>query len=189
MPPVPDRQGAPRHFRRHARRSCAPAGSADALAAISSLAGDWTETGLPATIEGAIRSGFRRRGPFSGRKCRAKLRAPWMICLLHAPLVTSLSRRAGSRRARSTAPWRAPPTRSSRLQQARRPLGLRARGRRDHPGRIHPARPLSRRDRRRRCKAALAHYLRAGPGRRMAAGRCFTAASSISRRASKPISR
>jgi monoamine oxidase len=26
------------------------------------LAGDWTDTGLPATIEGALRSGFKAAG-------------------------------------------------------------------------------------------------------------------------------
>ena len=34
------------------------------------LAGDWTDTGLPATIEGAVRSGHKRRAIGAARRHR-----------------------------------------------------------------------------------------------------------------------
>ena len=49
-------EGAPRHVRRHRGTGAAAAGPRTALGNLV-LAGDWTATGLPATIEGAIRSG------------------------------------------------------------------------------------------------------------------------------------
>ena len=56
--PVANRAGTAGDLRRHAARECQAAGRGDALANLV-LAGDWTATGLPATIEGAIRSGNR----------------------------------------------------------------------------------------------------------------------------------
>ena len=51
-------EGKARDLRRHRGAGGAAARGANAtLAANLALAGDWTDTGLPATIEGAIRSG------------------------------------------------------------------------------------------------------------------------------------
>ena len=55
---VADRARAARDLRGHAGAGCAAAGRRHQMAQ-SLLAGDWTDTGLPATIEGAIRSGNR----------------------------------------------------------------------------------------------------------------------------------
>ncbi len=51
-----DRQGKARDLRRDAPAGGAPPRRGDAWRNLL-LAGDWTATGLPATIEGAIRSG------------------------------------------------------------------------------------------------------------------------------------
>ena len=53
-----DRARAPRHIRGDAGAECAAAGAVTALKNLF-LAGDWTDTGLPATIEGSVRSGDR----------------------------------------------------------------------------------------------------------------------------------
>ena len=55
-----DRQGEARHLRRHAGAGAPTPAAATPLVQLF-LAGDWTETGLPATIEGALRSGERGR--------------------------------------------------------------------------------------------------------------------------------
>ena len=56
---VADRARAPRDLRRDAGAECQAAGRRETAWSNLLLAGDWTETGLPATIEGAIRSGNR----------------------------------------------------------------------------------------------------------------------------------
>ena len=53
-----DRQGAARHLRRDAGAG-RPRPAARTRWPNLALAGDWTDTGLPATIEGAIRSGHK----------------------------------------------------------------------------------------------------------------------------------
>ena len=61
----PHRQGAPRHVPRHPGAAGAPSAAATAWNNLH-LAGDYVDTGLPATIEGAIRSGVaaaRRHRP------------------------------------------------------------------------------------------------------------------------------
>jgi hypothetical protein len=57
-PPMPmaDRQGKARHLRRHPGAGRHAAGRRTGWRNLF-LAGDWTQTGLPATIEGAVRSG------------------------------------------------------------------------------------------------------------------------------------
>ena len=50
-------EGEARHLRRHPGAGCAPARAPAPRSRNLALAGDWTATGLPATIEGAIRSG------------------------------------------------------------------------------------------------------------------------------------
>ena len=151
------------------------------------LAGDWTDTGLPATIEGAIRSGL------AAARLAARLRA-----------ARALPAKAPSRRLPRRQPTRSlgengspisderrhrcshgGGTRPSRRRRRCRPAGrrdrratdalmraqhddghwaLRARGRCDDPGRIYPAAALSRRDRRRARGAHRAHYLRVDQG-------------------------
>ena len=96
------------------------------------LAGDWTATGLPATIEGAIRSG--QRAPptcIADKACERQRRR-----IVDAADRPKRPQRIGSRIA---------PRREALLDApaAGRPLGVRARGRRHHPGRIRAAAPLS----------------------------------------------
>ena len=56
-----DHQGKAGDLRRDAGRKTRAVPARGPPMPISSLAGDWTATGLPATIEGAIRSGTARR--------------------------------------------------------------------------------------------------------------------------------
>ena len=53
-----DRARAPCHIRGNAGAECAAAGAGHGVKNLF-LAGDWTDTGLPATIEGSVRSGDR----------------------------------------------------------------------------------------------------------------------------------
>ena len=89
------------------------------------LAGDWTDTGLPATIEGALRSGETAAGSRSAL----------------GGAMTQLERSSTGLEGDIDRAAQALLRRAAR----RRPLGLRAGGRRHDPGGIRPAAPLSRR--------------------------------------------
>ena len=106
---------------------------------MSSLAGDWTQTGLPATIEGAVRSGYKaadhprtgRVAPKSAPECFAM-----NVALDHGSFAsTEVARRPYFPRVEGAARQPAPGW----------PLVLRTRGGRDDPCRIRAAPAFSRR--------------------------------------------
>ena len=126
------------------------------------LAGDWTATGLPATIEGAIRSGQRGggAGPCDGRCARG---ARYENAVAHRLTRDALAlKRPSSTTRAGDALDRRIERRPSAARPAarRRPLGVRAGGGRDHPGRIRAAgaypRPRSTRRWRRRSASICA---------------------------------
>ena len=139
------------------------------------LAGDWTATGLPATIESAVRSGNR---------------AADLVCSAEG-LRSDMQREPDVQTTALRSPWRSA-RRAPALDRAiaaatqallalpaeRRPLGVRTRSRRDDPGRIYPAQALSRRAGRRRRWSRNSPSICAGSKARMAAGRCSTTATS-----------
>ena len=141
-------------------RECQTAGRAQRRGAICSSPAIGPMTGLPATIEGAIRSGNRAADLVAARDARRD--EPHVRRHRIAGMPASAARpqhRGGDRRA-------------ARLAAARRTLGVRARGRRHHSGRIRAAAALSRPSRSTpRSKRKIAVYLRRiqGDARRLAA--------------------
>ena len=127
---VADRAGAAGDVRRTAGRERQAAGHRKRAWDNLVLAGDWTATGLPATIEGAIRSG-EPRGATASRATvheghdRTTVAQRCARVDMAGPSSTSCIQRRHAGTAR-------PPA-------AGRTLGVRARGRRHHPGRIRAA--------------------------------------------------
>ena len=122
------------------------------------LAGDWTRTGLPATIEGAIRSGATRRRPAA--------RAPdgQTVGMLETlRIAASNSDIAAVSRGNAGV---------DSLPAPRRPLAVRARSRRHHSGGIYAAAASSRRPIDDTLEAEIGIYSRRSRVR-MAAGRCL----------------
>ena len=167
-------EGEARHVRRHRpRRSGRRPRRAPALVNLV-LAGDWTATGLPATIEGAIRS---------GRTAAELLLRGLTPDLLHMPLRNRLSRSLPDDRRSRTSTHAIARAGDGAARGGSAPTGIGCSSWR----RTRPSRPntccsstildridpeLEAQDRRLSARASRA---------RMAAGRCSTTARSISR--------
>ena len=116
------------------------------------LAGDWTDTGLPATIEGSVRSGNRAADHVLKARCNLTTSVAMSSDERHRPR-RSMMPRSEDRIGAATRGAAGP-------SAAGRTFCVRARGRCDDPVRIRPAAALSRRAGRRALEAKIAAYLR-----------------------------